>query len=56
MERALSRLDWRRWFSVTDDFVIFTWDEEYGSRLRESLGRNAAPSALDRWQARGWLR
>jgi hypothetical protein len=54
-ERALREVDWSRWFALTDDFVIFTWDRSYGSRLRESLSRNASPEALELWSTRGWL-
>jgi hypothetical protein len=56
MEAALREVAWAERFALTDDFVVFTWDVTFGTRLRESLKRNAAPNALEAWAARGWLR
>ena len=49
VEAALQEVDWSEWFALTHDFVIFTWDPSYGSRLRESLRRNASADGLKRW-------
>jgi hypothetical protein len=55
MEAALREVAWAERFALTDDFVVFTWDVSFGSRLHESLKRNAPPHALEAWAARGWL-
>lgn len=52
-ESALRRLPWAQRWPLTSDFVVFRWDREYGTRLRDSLRRAAGPDQYDAWARDG---
>jgi hypothetical protein len=56
-EIALREVAWDRWFTITDDFVVFTMDtlDVDGAQVRASLERNAPAGAIERWIELGWL-
>jgi hypothetical protein len=56
-EIALREIAWDDWFTVTDDFVVFTMDalDVDGTQVRASLERDAPAGAIDRWTDQGWM-
>jgi hypothetical protein len=56
-EIALREVAWDRWFTITDDLVVFTMDDldVDGTQVLASVQRNAPAGAVDRWTDLGWL-